>query len=135
MQLFIRKSWNQVVLASRVRTLKISNEEMNDIMKTVKSLEESGLLIKGVCQRIKNEGKEQKGGFLGMLLGTLLASLLENLLTGKGAKAMSQGREAKLEQMKAQLKLVKKQLEQVKISNAASFFNKFRNKKVLSKRT
>ena len=54
---------------------------MNDIMKIVKSLEEFGLLIKGA---IKNEAKEQKGGFLSMLLGTLGTSLLGNLLTGKG---------------------------------------------------
>ena len=64
-------------------TLIVSNEEMNDIMKIIKSLEESGLLIKGVSEAIKNEAKEQKGGFLGMLLGTLGASLLGNLLTGK----------------------------------------------------
>ena len=64
--------------------LGISNEEMNDIMKIVKSLEEFGLLIKIVSETIKNEAKEQKGGFLGMLLGTLGASLLGNLLTGKG---------------------------------------------------
>ena len=65
-------------------TLIISNGEMNDIMKIVKSIEESSLLIKGVSQTIKNETKEQKGGFLGMLLGTLGASLLGNLLAGKG---------------------------------------------------
>ena len=52
---------------------------MNNIKKIVKSLEESGLLIKGVNKAIKNEAKEQKGGFLGMLLGTLGASLLGNL--------------------------------------------------------
>ena len=69
----------------------ISNEEMNDIMKIVKSLEESGLLIKGVSQTIKNEAKEQKGGFLGMLLGTLDASLLGNLLTGKGKIRAGEG--------------------------------------------
>ena len=51
-------------------TLIISNEEMNDIMKRVKSLKESGLLLKGVSKTIKNEAKQQKGGFLGMLLGT-----------------------------------------------------------------
>ena len=51
-------------------TLIISNEEMNDIMKIVKSLEDSGLLIKGVSETIKNDAKEQKGGFLSMLLGT-----------------------------------------------------------------
>ena len=45
-------------------TLIISNEELNDIMKIVKSLEESDLLKKGISKRIKNEAKEQKGGFL-----------------------------------------------------------------------
>ena len=51
--------------------LTISNEEINDIMKIVKSLEESVLLIKGASKTIKNESKRQKGGFLGMLFGTL----------------------------------------------------------------
>ena len=64
-------------------TLIISNEGMNDIMKIIKSLKESGLFIKGVSETIKNEAKEQKGGFLSMLLGTLGASLFGNLLTGK----------------------------------------------------
>ena len=45
----------------------ISNEKMNDIMKIVKSLEKSVSLIKGVSEIIKNDAKEQKGGFLGML--------------------------------------------------------------------
>ena len=61
----------------------ISNEEMNDIMKIVQSLEESGLLIKRVCRIIKNKSKQQKGEFLGMLLGTLGASLLGDILTGR----------------------------------------------------
>ena len=65
---------------------------MNDIMKIIKSLEDSGLLIKGVSETIKNEEKEQKGGFLSMLLGTLGASLLGKLSTGKGAIATSQRR-------------------------------------------
>ena len=56
---------------------------MNDIMKIVKSLEESGLFIKGVSETIKNKLKEQKGGFLSMLLGTLGASLSGKLLTDK----------------------------------------------------
>ena len=72
------------MFGSDTTTLIISNEEMNDIMKITKSLEESWLLIKGVSETIKNEAKEQKGGFLGILLGTLGASLLENLLTGRG---------------------------------------------------
>ena len=60
-------------------------------MKMVKSLEESGLLIKDVRETIKNEAKEQKGGFLGTLLGTLGASLLGNLLTGKGTIRAGEG--------------------------------------------
>ena len=71
------------MLASGVTTLMISNKEMNDIMKIARSLEESGLLIKGVSETIKNETKEQKRGFLGILLASLGASLLGNLLTGK----------------------------------------------------
>ena len=61
----------------------ISNEEMNDIMKIVKPLEKAGLLIKGVSETIKNKAKEQKGGFLSMLLGAVGANLLGNLLAGK----------------------------------------------------
>ena len=72
------------MLGSGFTSLIIFNEEMNDIMEIVKCPEESGLSIKGVSETIKNEAKEQKGGFLGMLLGTLGASLLGNLLTGKG---------------------------------------------------
>ena len=71
------------MFGSGTTTLIISNEERNDSKKIVKSLEESGLLIKAVSKTIKNEAKEQKGGFLGMLLGTLRANLLRNLLTGK----------------------------------------------------
>ena len=53
---------------------------MKDILEKVKSLEDSGLLLKGVSETIKNKAKEQKGEFLSMLLGTLGASLLENML-------------------------------------------------------
>ena len=70
---------------SGVTTLIMSNEEMNDNMKLIISLEKYGLLIQAVNEIIKDEAKEQKGGFLWMLLGTLGASLLGNLLTGKGA--------------------------------------------------
>ena len=65
-------------------TLIISNKDMDDLIKIVKSLEDSGLLLKGVTESVQNEVKEQKRGFLSMLLGTLGASLLGNLLTGKG---------------------------------------------------
>ena len=69
---------------SGTTTLIISNEEMNDIMKFVQALEDSNLLLKGVTKTIKKEAKEQKGGFLSMLLGALGASLLGNVLAGKG---------------------------------------------------
>ena len=72
------------MFGSGFTTLITSNEEMNDIMKIVKCLEESGLLKKGIRETIKNETKEQKVGFLGMFLETLGASLLGNLLIGKG---------------------------------------------------
>ena len=55
-------------LALHTTTSTILNEGMNEIMKIVKSLEESGLLIKGISETIKNKAKEQKGGFLSMLL-------------------------------------------------------------------
>ena len=60
----------------------IEQEDMNDIMKIIKALENSGILLKRVSKTIKNETKEQRGGFLSMLLGTLGASLLGNFLTG-----------------------------------------------------
>ena len=57
---------------------------MNDIIKIVQVLDDSNILLKGVTKTTENETKEQKGGFLSMLLGTLGASLLGNLLIGKG---------------------------------------------------
>ena len=60
----------------------ISNGEMEDIIKIVKSLEGSGLLLKGDSETVQNEAKELKEGFLSMLLGTLGASLLGNIATG-----------------------------------------------------
>ena len=91
---------------SSMTTLITWNEEMNDIMKIVQLLEESGLLIKRVSETIKNEAKEQKGGFVGILLSTLGASLLGNLLTGKG----------EIRAGEARLKLVR-------VFDAASYFN------------
>ena len=81
------------ILESGNTTLIISNEEMGYIIKIVKSFEDSGVLLDGVTKTVQNEIKEQKGGFITMLLGTLGASLLGNLLTGKGAIAKSEGRE------------------------------------------
>ena len=62
-------------------TFIISNNDMQDLLKIVKSLEDSGILFNGITETVKNEIKEQKGGFLSMLLGTLGASLLGDLLT------------------------------------------------------
>ena len=64
-------------------TLIIPNNEIEDIDKIVKSLEHSALLLKGVTETVQHEVKQQKGGFLSMLLGTLGASLLGNILTGR----------------------------------------------------
>ena len=68
------------------KTLIISNDEMNDIIEIVKSLEDSGLLLKWVTETV------QKGGFFSMLLGTLGASLLGNLVTGQGVNRAGKGR-------------------------------------------
>ena len=62
--------------------LVIEQEDMNDIMKIIEALKNSGILLKGVTKTTENETKEQRGGCLSMLLGTLGASLLGNLLTG-----------------------------------------------------
>ena len=64
------------ILGSWNTTLTVSNNDMEDLIKIVTSLEDSGLLLKGVTESVQNEVKEQKGGFLSMLLGTLGASLL-----------------------------------------------------------
>ena len=72
-------------------TLIISNKDIDDLIKIIKSLEDSGLLLKGVTESVQNVVKEQKGGLLSMLLGTLGASLLGNLLTGKGIRRAGEG--------------------------------------------
>ena len=77
-----------------VTTLIISNDEIGDIIKIVKSLEDSGLLLKGVTETVQNEVKEQKGGSLSMLWGTLGACLLGNLLTGRGIYRAGKGKGA-----------------------------------------
>ena len=76
---------------SGTTTLIIENEDMNDIMKIIEALENSGILLKGVSKTIENETKEQRGGFLSMLLGTLGESSLGNLLTGKGIVRAGEG--------------------------------------------
>ena len=71
--------------------LVIEQENMNDIMKIIEALENSGILLEGVTKTIENESKEQRGGGLSMLLGTLGASLLGNLTGGKGIVRAGEG--------------------------------------------
>ena len=80
------------ILGSGNTTLVISNNEIEDIIKIVKSLEDSGLVLEGVTETVQNEAKEQKGGFLSMLLGTFGANLLGNLFTGRGINRAGEGR-------------------------------------------
>ena len=75
----------------KTTTLVISNDEMKDLIEAVKSLEDSGLLFNQISDTSQNEAKEQKRGFLSMLLGTLGASLLGNILTGKGTTRAGEG--------------------------------------------
>ena len=76
-------------------TLIISNDEMDDILKIFKSLKDSGVLLKGVSETIQHEAKEQRGGYLSMLLGTLGASLLGDVLSkglsGRGVIRAGEG--------------------------------------------
>ena len=78
-------------LGSVNTTLRVSNDELEDIIKVVKSLEDSSLLLKGVIETIQNKAKEQKGEFLSMLLGTLGASLLGNIFPSKGVNIAGEG--------------------------------------------
>ena len=70
----------------------IEEEDMQDIIKIIKELENSDILLKGVSKTIENEIKEKTGGFLSMLLGSLGASLLDNLLTEKGIIRAGEGK-------------------------------------------
>ena len=82
----------KILGSGNMTTLVISDDEIHDIIKIVKSLEDSGSLIEGFTKTVQNEVKEQKGGFLSMLLGTLEARLLGNLLTGKGIYRAGKGK-------------------------------------------
>ena len=79
------------VLGSGTTTLMLLNDEIKDIMKMAKSLEDSALLLKRVSESIQNEAKEQKGVFLSVLLRTLGASFLRNMLSGKGINRAGYG--------------------------------------------
>ena len=104
----------------------IEQEDMKDIMKIIKTLENSGILLKGASKTIKNETKEQRGGFLSMLLGTLGASLLGNILTGgKGIMRAGDGIVRAEEGGRAKGDGSKKK---TKFIVSFSSFNKYRNK-------
>ena len=96
-------------------------------MKVVKSIEDAGLLVKSVSEVIKNEAKEQNGGFLIMVLCTLDASLLQNLLTGKGVKAKIP--------RKGVMKAGEGTTRAVQGFNTASSLTNFEIQKILSKWT
>ena len=81
----------KILGSGQYTALIISNDEMEDILKIVKSLKNYGLLLRGVSDTIKDEAKEQKGGFLGMLLGTLGASSFGNMLAEKGVIREGEG--------------------------------------------
>ena len=97
----------------------IEEEDMQDIIKIIKELENSDILLKGVSKTIGNEIKEQRGGFLSMLLGTLGASFLGNLLTGKGIMRAGDGIVRAGEGSKK---------KQTKFAITFSSINKYRNK-------
>ena len=101
---------------SGTTTLIISNDEMDDIIKIIGSLENSGVLLEGVTKTIQNEAKEQRGGFLSMLLGTLGATLLGNLLSGgKGIVRAGEG----------VLRAGERTKKNLKFTNTISSINKF----------
>ena len=79
------------IYGSSTTVLIMPNEEMEDVMKIVKSLEESGLSIKGISETINNEAKDQKDRFLGILLDPLATSLLRSVLTGRVAIRADEG--------------------------------------------
>ena len=97
----------------------IEQEDMNDVMKIIEALVNSGILLKGVSKRIENETKEQRGGLLSMLLGTLGASLLGNMLTG-GKGIVRAGEEV--------VRTGEGVKKKTKFAVTFSSINKFRNK-------
>ena len=107
----------------------IEQEDMNDIMKIIEALENSGILLKGVTKTIENETKEQKGGFLSMLLGTLGASLLGNLLTGgKGIVRAGEGNVGSRAKGDGIVRAGEGSKKKTKFAVTISSINKYRNK-------
>ena len=107
----------------------IEQEDMNDIMKIIEALENSDILLKGVSETIENETKEQRGGFLSMLLGTLGASLLGNLLSGgKGSVASRAKGEGIMRAGDGIVRAGSGSKKKTKFTITFSSFNKYRNK-------
>ena len=84
---------NKKIIGSGTTALIISNDELNDTLKILKSLEDFGVLLQGVSETVKNEVKKQGGGFLTMLLGTLASKLLTDILLSKKDKGIIIARE------------------------------------------
>ena len=82
----------KILASAHNKTFIISNDEVKDILKIVKSLEDSGILLKGITETIKDEASEQHGGFLSMLLSTVDATSLGKLLAGKGVIRAGEGK-------------------------------------------
>ena len=82
----------KILESGNMTRLIISNDEIEHIIKIIKSLEDSCLLLEGVTETVQNEVKKQKGGFLSMLAGILGASLLGNILTGWGVNRAGKGK-------------------------------------------
>ena len=102
---------------------------MNDIMKIIEALENSGILLKGVTKTIENETKEQRGGFLGMLLGILGASLLGNILTGgKGIMRAGEGSVTSRAKGEGIVRAGSGSKKNPKFTVSFSSINKYRNK-------
>ena len=107
-----------------IKSVLIQNDEIADIIKIVKSLDDFGLLLTGVSERIQNEAKEQRGVFLSMLLGTFSASLLGKILARKGVIRARDGAAAKKQgQEIVRMAMNLKGLQSKRIFNAASSFN------------
>ena len=107
----------------------IEEEDMNDIMKIIKALENSGISLKGISKTIENETKEQRGGFLSMLLGTLGASLLGNLFTdGKGMMRAGEGNVASRTKGEGIVRAGEGAKKKPKFTVTFSSINKYRNK-------
>ena len=107
----------------------IEQEDMNDIMKIMEALKNSDILLKGVSETIENETKEQRGGFLSMLLGTLGASLLGNLLSGgKGSVASRAKGEGIMHAGNGIVRAGSGNKKKPKFTITFSSFNKYRNK-------